>query len=98
MALDIETTLEQVRAHHAILLIENDRVEAWSSNHKLPVTLRRAIRRHNETLQALLSAHDVRLCPCPHLHRRYWRHRKTGYVCGKCEELDRAIEKASVSA
>ena len=91
---DVDAILDALNHHHAILLIEEGKIEAWSSNHKLPVSLRRGIRRHNETLQALLYAHDVRLCPSPQLHKRYWRQRKTGYICGLCERLDEAIQRA----
>src|SRR5258708_1172764 len=74
-----------IRAHHGFLHYDQERgLDLWSPHHKLPISLRRAIVKHRQTLLELMRQSDVRVCPNPSLHKSYTRGKR---ICGACKKL-----------
>jgi hypothetical protein len=63
-------------------------VDLWTPQHKMPITLRRAIVKHRQTLLELMRQGDVRVCPDRSLHKSYTRGKRTCGVCRRIQESE----------
>lgn len=70
--------------HQGFLHFDEHRgVDLWSPQHKMPMSLRRAIVKYRQELHALMSQGSVLTCPNRELHKRYSRGQVTCGVCSK---------------
>lgn len=81
----LDETLIQIRSRPLLLTGE---AQLWHPNQHVTQDVTQAVKRHRRALLALLVLADVRVCPNPGLHRKYWRYAGAGlFVCDKCQEL-----------
>ncbi len=86
----LDSLLAEIALRRLILVAdESCRVEIWSPQCKLPISLHRAFFKHNAMLYRLMSRCDKAVCPSRDLHSRHWR-TNTG-VCRVCVRLDKSL-------
>lgn len=89
--MELEHALATIQARGLFLCYdERYGVDLWTPATKVPITLRRAVFRYADVLAELMHEGNVRVCPNPRLHRRYYRHKKgqNHAICAVCARLE----------
>lgn len=89
-----DQALAVIHERRLMLVYEEDRagnlvIGVFSGSLKLPVGLRRIIRKHSAQLLDMMRAGNVEVCCNPQLHQRRWRKARNGSQwCAICKRLD----------
>jgi hypothetical protein len=79
----LDEALAYIQEHRLFLHFDEMRdIDLWSPHHKVPISVRRSLRKHQVEVMSLLLAGDHRVCPAPDLHRR--RSRARDRRAGRC--------------
>ncbi len=84
--MSLENALATIQERGVFLHYDAERgVDLWTPHTKMPISVRRAVVKYNQELQAMMARGDARVCPSPKLHKKYSR---CAVTCSVCQRLD----------